>query len=102
MERDDSTLIDAEEIRVTAELAALELDAESAAALVDGLAVLLEHFAAIAEVGSPESVPASPTDNPVDLVSLREDRVEDAKKASLHAAAPDFEEGFFFVPRVLA
>lgn len=89
------------EIEATADLAALELDEESLARLSRALATVLEHFEVIAKVEVPGTLHGTPVERSVGLADLRPDEGRQQGVSSLHAAAPDFEEGFFFVPRVI-
>jgi len=95
-----ATRLTRDELETTAELAALELDEESLASLFRALATVLEHFEVISGVEVSEAPHGTPVERSVELAALRADEGMPQAVDALHAAAPDFEEGFFFVPRV--
>lgn len=93
--------ISEEEIRVTAELVNIELDDDSAVRLRSGLVTMLDHFSVIRKVADSSDKRGGPVEKTVDLDDLREDACVLSDSDAALEAAPDFEEGWFFVPRVI-
>jgi aspartyl/glutamyl-tRNA(Asn/Gln) amidotransferase C subunit len=91
----------AAEVKETAELAAISCDEESLGVLSRAFVTLLAHFEIISRVEILEAVHGTPVERSVALGDLRTDETDQGVVTGLHQAASDFEDGFFFVPRVM-
>lgn len=89
-----------EEITITAALAGLDLDGEDRRRFAAALNAILGHFEVIARVETAGELQGTPVERAAALGDLRDDLAVRKDPAPLHGAAPDFAEGFFFVPRV--
>lgn len=86
-----------EDVRHIARLARLELTEEEVERFRRELSTILDYVEKLEEVEAGSAAEPPGPDQP-----LREDAlVEWVDLAPLHAAAPDFEAGFFRVPRVI-
>ena len=90
-----------EELRKTAELAAIKLDPSEYQVLRKSLQKILEHFAMISKVKQEDSTAGTPVERLVRLEEARNDKAKSSNKKVYIANAPDFEDGFFFVPEIL-
>ena len=88
------------EILHVARLARLQLDGPDAAQLAQQLSGILDHFAAMSAIDTSGVAPmAHPI---VHVARLRFDSVtESDQRALLQAGAPQVENGYFLVPRVI-
>lgn len=90
-----------EELRKTAELAAIKLDASDYQVLRKSLQKILEHFALISKVKQDDSAAGTPVERMVRLSDARDDIVQSSDRKVYIKNAPDFEDGFFFIPEIL-
>ena len=90
-----------DEIMITAQLAALDLDRSDRDRFATALNEILHHFEAISQIDVAESSEISPVVRQITVDSLRSDQPVVTQVADVRNAAPDFEEDFFFVPRVI-
>ena len=90
-----------DEVKITAELAAIELDEHSLSELTKSLRVVLQHFEVISKIDVNSNVCSSPIEKWVDMDKLRDDTPRTIDIGPVVRNAPDFEDGYFFVPRIL-
>jgi aspartyl/glutamyl-tRNA(Asn/Gln) amidotransferase C subunit len=90
-----------EELRKTAELAAIKLDPADYPVLRKSLQKILEHFALISKVNQDDSAAGTPVERMVRLEDARDDIARSGDGKVFIKNAPDFEDGFFFIPEIL-
>jgi aspartyl/glutamyl-tRNA(Asn/Gln) amidotransferase C subunit len=90
-----------EELRKTAELAAIRLDPSEYQVLRKSLQKILEHFALISKVKQEDSASGTPVERLVPLEDTRDDMSKPSNSKAYIPNAPDFEDGFFFIPGIL-
>jgi aspartyl/glutamyl-tRNA(Asn/Gln) amidotransferase C subunit len=102
-------IISETEVQATADLSELELGADELLKATAALAEMLEHFEIISQVRTDERELRNPVENRFRLDDCRPDlprtshEMPTAVPSPDHAlleAAPDFEDAFFFVPRI--
>jgi len=93
-------LITRDEVEATASLAAIEVSDADIERLTEALGVVLEHFSVIEKVELETTVPGTPVERRCGLDELRADVAAPERGGEAVAAAPDFEDDLFFVPRV--
>ena len=86
-----------EDVRHIARLARLELTDEEVERFRRELSTILDYVEKLEELEAGSAAEAPGPDQPLRADAL----VEWGDLASLHEAAPDFENGFFRVPRVI-
>ena len=89
------------ELRKTAELAAIKLDPSDYQALRQSLERILEHFAVIRRIEHEISTTGTPVERCVSLKATRDDVTRVSKGKAFIENAPDYEDGFFFIPEIL-
>jgi aspartyl/glutamyl-tRNA(Asn/Gln) amidotransferase C subunit len=90
-----------EELRKTAELAAIKLDPSDYQVLRQSLEKILEHFAIISSIEYKSSTEGTPVERRVSLKETRDDVSKASNGKAFVQNAPDFEDGFFFIPEIL-
>jgi aspartyl/glutamyl-tRNA(Asn/Gln) amidotransferase C subunit len=90
-----------EELRKTAELAAIKLDPSDYQVLRQSLEKILEHFAVISRVEYKNSTEGTPVERRVSLKETRDDTSKVSNGKTFIENAPDFEDGFFFIPEII-
>jgi aspartyl/glutamyl-tRNA(Asn/Gln) amidotransferase C subunit len=100
--REESSLITDDEISITAELAGLELSQEDFKTVKKALEKILEHFNIIENTGICEVTGGTPVEKPGTIDKARSDGELAVSTESFRQNAPDFEDGFFFIPRIVA
>lgn len=93
-------MITDEEIRITAELSGIRLSPDDFQALRIALQNTLLHFEAIAGIDS-DDIHGHPVERIISLSETRQDLSLQKNPELLFKNAPDFEDGFFFVPRIV-
>jgi len=99
---DPKDLLSRDEVKATAELAALDLTEAGLERMTGALQAMLGHFAVIGQVELPGKIAGSPVERPVPFEDMRADEAVQADNEQVLASAPDFEDELFFVPRILA
>ena len=89
------------ELKKTAELAALVLDSSEMEVLRQSLEKILEHFAVIEKIEPTTSIMGTPVEKHALLKDMRDDVSAEGKKKQIESNAPDFEDGFFFIPEII-
>lgn len=90
------------EIMELARLSCLELTTAEQENLSEALSRTMEHFSVISSLSSDSGEPGGlPVEKIVSVEELRSDEPKTWSNDSLHSAAPDFEETYYFVPKVL-
>ena len=100
-------LITEEEVRLTAALSELHLDDAELPRITAALEAMLSHFEVVSRVagGDADDGATNPVENRVSLADCRADEPRAAGlpatvRRDLTAASPDFEDEFYFVPRI--
>lgn len=89
------------EILELAQLSCINLTGDEMETLSSYLGNILEHFAIIEGVNSNPEAIALPVERIASLDELRADEPSSWRKDNLHSSAPDYEETYYFVPKVL-
>lgn len=92
--------LSSEDVKTMAHLARIGLDAESIEPLRQELTTMLDL---VAQLQAVDTTGVDPMAHPLDAsLRLRDDVVsEPAQRERLQAPAPEIEQGFFLVPRVI-
>ena len=93
--------INNQEILELAQLSCMELTAEEQTSLASSLSQTLEHFSIISGVADGNQAASLPVQRSASLAELRHDEAISWSEEDLHTAAPDYEETYYFVPKVL-
>jgi aspartyl/glutamyl-tRNA(Asn/Gln) amidotransferase C subunit len=93
--------INNQEINQIAQLSCIELSDAEMEALAESLSQTIEHFSSIDALVQTTQAASLPVERKVTLDELRPDEPTPWSDTDLHMAAPDFEETYYFVPKVL-
>lgn len=96
----EKEVISREEVLLTAELSQISLEEHEIPGILKALGVILEHFEAFSSINLEQGKQKSPVENHVSLEDCRADIPIPGNRERISEIAPDFEDDFFFVPRV--
>jgi aspartyl/glutamyl-tRNA(Asn/Gln) amidotransferase C subunit len=89
-----------EDIRLTAKLSQLPLEEEEIPRIAQAMSTILEHFSAFPAIPVETAELHSPVERCCSLGECREDQPALGTRERIAEIAPDFEDEFFFVPRI--
>lgn len=94
-------IISNEELKTTIVLANINVDEEEFTRLLDGLNKILEYFDVISLESNYREDSELYMQAEVSFQNLRQDKANRVSHAETKSNAPDFEEDYFFVPRII-
>ncbi|OGL49373.1 MAG: hypothetical protein A2161_11345 [Candidatus Schekmanbacteria bacterium RBG_13_48_7] len=99
---DGKTMVSDEDIRITSELAAIEISKDEIEIFKSALEMILGHFSVLDKIGITASSSGTPVEKHCKINDARKDSMTVHDNQSFTRNAPEFEDGFFTIPRIIS